>query len=415
MGSHLHAGVAVIGAGIIGLATALRLADEGYDVLSIDAETQAISASAGNAGTVAAYNCVPIASPSVLRSLPHLLLSADSPFSMRWAALPSLAPWLIRFLRESLPHRARANASALAGLLRESLATWRELAEVAGAADLLRADGSLYVFPDQAAFVASAWERAQRAAGDVRQIIVSPADIAELEPRLVRARGPGVFFPDAAHLSDPATILGRLRLAAAARGARSIVARIDTLRFGAGNIRLDGHAVTIDADQAVIAAGAWSRPLARQAGDRIPLDTERGYHVEYGIDTSPLSRPVCAVPFGVYLTPMAGRLRAAGTVELGGLRRGPDPRRLAFLDRAARTLIADLPERQAQWLGFRPSLPDSLPVIGRAREDARVVYAFGHGHLGLTLAAVTARHVADLLREQGGLEAVRHFSPQRFR
>ena len=413
MTTRQHAGVAVVGAGVVGLATALRLGADGYDVLCLDARTRTIPASAGNAGTLAPYG-LPVGSPSVLRNLPRLLLYPESPFAVRWAGLPALAPWVIRFLRESLPRRARANAAALAELLHGALAAWRELAEVAGAAELLRANGCLYVFADQAAFDASAWDWAQRSAGGVRQSVLGPAEVTAMEPALTPGRGPGVFFPDAAHLTDPVEMLVRLRAAAAARGVRFQEARIDRLSVGAADIVLDGPEVAVAADRVVIAAGAWSRPLARQAGDRIPLDTERGYHIEYGMLLSPVSRPVCAARFGVYLTPMVGRLRAAGTVELGGLHRGPDARRLALLDRAARSLVADLPERQAEWLGFRPSLPDSLPVIGHARDDPRIVYAFGHGHLGLTLAAVTAQQVVKLLRGQERLEAMAPFSPQRF-
>lgn len=409
---HSSAGVVVIGAGAIGLATAFRLAEDGLDVLSIDAGTPAPGASAGNAGTIAPYNCVPVASPAVLRALPHLLADRDSPFAMRWAALPALAPWLLRFARQSLPRQACSNARALAGLLHDSLSAWHELAEAVHARDLLRVNGCLYVFPDQSAFSAADWDRAQRTAGGIGQRVLTPAEVAAMEPGLTDVRGPGVLFPDAAHVVDPSELLRRLHIAAAARGVRAHAGRIDRLRSGPAGIRLSGPGITVDADRVVIAAGAWSRPLARQAGDHIPLDTERGYHVEYVFETLPLSRPVCAVPFGVYLTPMTGRLRAAGTVELGGLHRPADPRRLALVDRAARTLLADLPEPRAQWLGFRPSLPDSLPVIGWARDSNRVVYAFGHGHLGLTLAAVTARQVADLLGARQ--KPPGSCSPQRF-
>lgn len=414
MGARVEAEVAIVGAGIVGLATALRLAGEGRDVLVVDAETRDLPASAGNAGTIAGYNCVPVGTPGVLRSLPRLLLHADSPFAMRWAGLPALAPWLVRFVRECLPARARANAAALASLLHDALADWRDLAMASGAADLIHRNGSLYVFPDAAALTDDAWARERRAAGGVRQVIVGPAEIAALEPALAGGRGQGIFFPDAAHIVDPTDMLCRLREAAAAAGVRFGSGRIDVLQSEAVGIRLTGPDLAVIGGAVVIAAGAWSRPLARQAGDTIPLDTERGYHVEYPMAAPPLSRPVCPIRFGVYLTPMAGRLRAAGTVELGGLERPPDPRRPALLDRAARSLLPDLPPPSAHWMGFRPSMPDSLPVIGRSSLDARILYAFGHGHLGLTLAAVTARHVAGLIGGRQPAETLGAFSPRRF-
>jgi len=411
---HQEAEIAVIGGGIVGLATAFRLVEEGHDVLSINADLHPVSASAGNAGAIAPFNCVPVGSPAILRSLPHLLTHADSPLAMRWAALPALTPWLIRFVRQSLPHRARANAAALASLLHDSLAAWQELAEAAGAADLLRVNGCLYVFPDQSALAATAWDQTQRRAGGVREAVIGPKEVMALEPALINVRGPGVFFPNAAHVVDPLEMLSRVRMAARARGMRSLTARIESLQLGRDKIELNAPGISVAANRVVIAAGAWSRRLARQAGDDIPLDTERGYHVEYRMQKLPLSRPVCAPGFGVYVTPMEGRLRAAGTVELGGLYRHANPGRHALVDRAARTLLADLPAPGSKWLGFRPSLPDSLPVLGRARNSERVVYAFGHGHLGLTLAALTARKVAGLLHGHGNAEPMMSCSPRRF-
>lgn len=407
------AGVAVIGGGIIGTAVALRLASDGCDVLIIDAGSPAPGASVGNAGTIAAYNCVPVGTPTILRSLPRLLLHRDSPFAMRWIGLPARLPWLMRLLRQSLPARAAANAAALAGLLADSLATWRDLATEVGARDLLCENGSLYLFANHAALEAAGWEHACRAAGGVRQTVLAPHEIRALEPALAGIRGPGVFFPDAVHLAEPAVMFDRLGAAAAAKGVRRLTCRIERLRLSPSFVSLVGPGLAIEAEHTVICAGAWSALLARQASDRIPLDAERGYHIEYAMDLPPLSRPVCPVSFGVYATPMAGRLRAAGTVELGGLRRAPDPRRWALLDRAARSLLPDLPEAVSRWMGFRPSLPDSLPVIGRSRASARVLYAFGHGHLGLTLAAVTARCVATLF-STAETPTPAACSPQRF-
>jgi D-amino-acid dehydrogenase len=411
---HQEAEIAVIGGGIVGLATAFRLVKEGHDVLSIDADLHPVSASAGNAGAIAPFNCVPVGSPTTLRSLLHLLTHADSPFAMRWAALPALTPWLIRFVRQSLPRPARANAAALASLLHDSLDAWQELAQATGAADLLRGNGCLYVFPNQSTLAATAWDQAQRTAGGVQEAVISPKEVLALEPALINVQGPGVFFPNAAHVVDPMEMMSRLRMAALACGMRSLIARIESLQVHRNKIKLGAPGISIAANRVVIAAGAWSRPLARQAGDDIPLDTERGYHVEYRMQELPLSRPVCASEFGVYLTPMAGRLRAAGTVELGGLHRRANPGRHALVDRAARGLLGDLPAPASKWLGFRPSLPDSLPVLGRARDSDRVVYAFGHGHLGLTLAALTAQKVVGLLREHGNAEPLMSCSPQRF-
>src|SRR5207302_591244 len=172
--------------------------------------------------------------------------------------------------------------------------------------------------------------------------------------------------------------------------------------------------IWLGAGTVVIAAGAWSRPLALQAGDAVPLDTERGYHLEFAMAAPPLSRPVCPVELGFYLTPMKGRLRVAGMVELGGLRSPANPRRLALLQRGARQLFHNLGQPSSSWLGFRPSLPDSMPVIGRARAARNVIYAFGHDHFGLTLAAVTGRLVAELMIGRANSDRLAPFAAGRF-
>jgi D-amino-acid dehydrogenase len=170
---------------------------------------------------------------------------------------------------------------------------------------------------------------------------------------------------------------------------------------------------TVRARHVVLAAGAWSRPLANAAGARVPLDTERGYHIEFDMETPPVSRPVTPLSRGMYLSPMTGRLRVAGTVELGGLAAPPSPHRLDILERGARSLFPDLPQRSRDWMGFRPSLPDSVPVIGRVA-DGPVICAFGHGHLGLTLAPITARIVAaGVTGRPAGLD-VAPYRPGRF-
>jgi D-amino-acid dehydrogenase len=185
------------------------------------------------------------------------------------------------------------------------------------------------------------------------------------------------------------------------------------LAAGAGGVRLSGPGLVVTAQKVVIAAGARSRPLAAQAGDRIPLDTERGYHLEFPTAAPLLNRPVCPVDLGFYMTPMDGRLRIAGTVELGGLNAPPNPRRLALLDRGVRQFFPELGQPSSQWLGFRPSLPDSRPVIGPSTKSPDVIYAFGHGHLGLTLAPATARWVANFVAGRA-VPSAADFSAARF-
>jgi glycine/D-amino acid oxidase-like deaminating enzyme len=408
--------VAIIGAGVIGLATALRLLDDGREVLLIDPNEAGSGASFGNAGTIATYGCVPVGTPDVLRSLPQLMFDRDSPLALPLAALPAMLPWLLRFLRASTPAAAAASSRALAALLVQAGPAWERRWAALQCEDLVRREGCLYLY--RQAPSTSSFEFQQRARHGVRQELLSPTDVAALEPALAASGRHGLFFPDAVHVACPATLMRRMWAAAVARGARQLRARATGLTAdGAGaalELEHDGSVERLRAGTVVIAAGAHSRALARQAGESVPLDTERGYHVEYALDAPPLRRPVCPAERGFYATPMTGRLRIAGTVELGGLARPADPRRWALLDRGARTLFPELPAACTQWLGFRPSMPDSVPVIGRARGVRAAVLAFGHGHLGLTLAAVTADLVAAELAGRTDRTAVAAHAPQRF-
>jgi glycine/D-amino acid oxidase-like deaminating enzyme len=406
--------IAILGAGIVGLATALRLAGQGHEVLLIDPNEPGSGASFGNAGTIAEYACMPVGNPAVLRALPKLLLDSDSPFSLRWPALFQLAPWLVRFVRQSLPAATRANALALAGLLAEALPAWGEMVQEAGLQDLMRRKGCLYLYRRESDFAASAGGRALRAELGVHQEVLTPQQVAALEPGLRTVEAQGLYFPDSMNVTDPGTVMRRLFAAVVARGASLARAEITGLQANGGGIELSGPGFHVKAKTAVIAAGARSRVLAAQAGDRIPLESERGYHLEFSTDAPLLNRPVCPVDLGFYMTPMAGRLRVAGTVELGGFAAPPNPGRLALLDRGVRQFFPNLGKPSSQWLGFRPSLPDSRPVIGRSRRSTAVIHAFGHGHLGLTLAPITARLVADLIAGRGDPACLASFAADRF-
>ncbi|ESZ19758.1 NAD(P)/FAD-dependent oxidoreductase [Mesorhizobium sp. L48C026A00] len=406
--------IAIVGAGVIGLATALRLAAEGREVLLVDPNEPGSGASFGNAGTIAEYACMPVGNPAVLRSLPKLLLDPDSPFSLRWPALFQLAPWLVSFVRESLPAATRANALALAGLLAEALPAWEEMAKEADMADLLRRNGCLYLYRRESDFAKAAGGRALRAGFGVHQEVLMPGEVAALEPSLPSAGARGLYFPDSMNVTDPKTLMRRLLDAGTGRGVSVAQAGVTGLRVEADGVRLSGSGLRVKANTVVIAAGAQSRALAMQAGDRVPLETERGYHLEFPTEAPLLNRPVCPVDLGFYMTPMTGRLRAAGTVELGGLAAPANPRRLALLDRGVRHFFPQLGRSSSEWLGFRPSLPDSRPVIGPSRGSHRVIHAFGHGHLGLTLAPITACMVADLIAGRGDPDRLAPFAANRF-
>ena len=388
---------AVIGAGIVGLAIAHRLAAERREVLLIDPEPPGSGASYGNAGTIADYAVQPVGTPDVLRNLPGLLFDPNSPLSIRKAALPALAPWLLRFARQSLPAAARANAQALAALLADAAPRWTALATEIGADDFLQHRGCLYWYRADAEYRAAVSDMAFRRTLGARVELLPAQDLAALEPTLPVEAGGAAFFRGALFLNDPGAVVGLLADRAQAAGAALVKGKVTTLSRDGGHVRLAGSGLSVKARHAVIAAGAHGRHLALQAGDRVPLDTERGYHLEWDMTEPRLSRPVCPTSRGFYLCPMRGRLRAAGTVELGGLTAPLSRHRLSRIAEGVAEVFPDLGPPSREWMGFRPSIPDSLPVIGPAAAGNTVIHAYGHGRIGLTLAPVTAEMVAGIV------------------
>ena len=396
MTTHLTTDIAVLGAGVVGLAVAERLAAEGREVVIVDPATPGMGASYGNAGTIADYAVMPVGSPDVLKNLPSLLFDKTSPLAIRRAALPSLMPWLLRFALQSLPGPTARNAAAIAGLLADAAPLWQGLADRIGGAAILQHRGCLYVYETAAAYRAAEKDMAFRRGFGITVDLIGPAELARMEPGLPAVEGGAAFFPKAVFLSDPGQMMGLLA-AHVLKKVNLLQTRAEKLARQIDGVIVEGPGLRLHARRVVIAAGAHSRALALQAGDKVPLDTERGYHVEWDMPSPPLSRPSCPTARGFYLCPMSGRLRVAGTVELGGLTAPPSAHRIDKLVEGARAILPDLGPPSREWMGFRPSMPDSVPVIGPSRAGPEVIHAYGHGHIGLTLAPVTAELVADLL------------------
>jgi D-hydroxyproline dehydrogenase len=395
--SRISTDIAVIGGGVIGLAIALRLRADGREVVVVEPNEPGSGASYGNAGTIADYAIIPVGTPSVLRNFLSLLIDPDSPLAIRKAALPSLFPWLARFAYESMPHRYRDNARRIAELLSDASSAWIELAAEIGASNLLTPKGCLYLYHTKKAFRAAGSDIELRRAYGVSQELLSANDVLRLEPRLPRFEGGGLFFPKAINFTDPGQAMQLLSAAVQQRGVDFIKASATCIARERDGVRVSASPFEVRARTVVIAAGAHSRTLAAEIGDPVALDTERGYHVEFDMADPPTQRPVCPAAQGFYLCPMRGRLRVAGMVELGGLVAPPTPRLVQALATNARRIFPELGAPSRTWLGFRPSMPDSVPVIRPSKGGRDVILAFGHGHIGLTLAPRTARLVSSML------------------
>ncbi|MBY4767467.1 NAD(P)/FAD-dependent oxidoreductase [Burkholderia ambifaria] len=394
------ANIAIVGAGFIGLGAAAWLQRDGHRVTLFDPAGVGHGASFGNAATFAPYGCVPVNGPSVFRDMPHFLFAADSPLRIRWPYLLRGAPWLARFLAASTPARHARSAGALAALLSRAADGYAPLLASSRLAAFVRARECLYLYGRQASFDAAQPSLALRRRLGVPFDTLDADAIRRLEPALAPIFTRGVLFHGSWHFSDPSAFLDALFAHLATGGAtleRAQVERIEAVGDGV-NVHAGGAAGLFD--HVVIAAGARSRALAAACGDTVPLDTERGYHVQFAAHERSVTRPVGWAERGFYMTPLDEGLRAAGTVELGGFGAGMNRSLVALLTRSAREALPSLGMPTRSWLGFRPTLPDGVPVIGRARRSERVIHAFGHQHLGVTLAGITGRIVADLVAQR---------------
>ncbi|HTW26917.1 MAG TPA: FAD-binding oxidoreductase [Acetobacteraceae bacterium] len=388
----------IVGAGIVGICAAHALLDDGWRVTLLDAEGPGAGASRGNAGWIAHMDILPLARPQTLRTLPAWLFDPVGPLTIRPSYLPRLLPWLARFLAASRPSRVARGTDALTALNRLALPAWERRLAGLGLGDRLRRRGSLSVWRNRAGFRAATELFArQRSLGIPVEAIAAP-DIAALEPMLVGRIAAASFYPSGVHVADPHALT--LALAAAARQRGAALRLGSAVRVTVGErpgVEL-ADATALAADAVVLAAGAWSRPLAAGAGDAVPLDTERGYNVTLPAGRLGLSRPVVYEDEGFVTTPLDTGDRIGGAVEFAGLAAPPSFARVDAMLARLRRYLPDADTRGGErWMGFRPSMPDSLPVIGPARRSPRIVHAFGHGHLGLTQAAITAEIVAALL------------------
>lgn len=415
MAQHGHDCI-VIGAGIVGLSIAFRLIEAGKSVLIIDRKGMAEETSRGNAGALAFADIEPMASPGIIWQAPKWLFDPLGPLSLPPAYAPKIAPWLLRFFRASLPGNHAAGTKAQTALMELSKAETEPLFEAAGISELIRHDGALTLYEGQRQFNAAASLWHARETHGIAFEHVTGKRLAELQPGLAPSITHATFVPGWKTVSDPYAVTVSIGKAALERGAYMQIAEVTGIEQGADGVTLkldDGN--TLSARHAIIAAGAWSHMLARQLGDTIPLETERGYNTTLPLGAFDLKRQLVLATHGFVITPLDIGIRVGGAVELAGLERAPDFRRSRImLDKAARLLPGLKTEGGAQWMGFRPSLPDSLPVIGRASNATGVLYAFGHGHLGLTQAAATARLIADLATGHTPAIDLNPYRPQRF-
>ena len=388
----------MIGAGVVGVCCALQLQRDGHKVILVDSHLPGTQTSFGNAGAISAQSCIPMAGPGILKQVPTWLLDPLGPLAIRWSYLPRALPWLLRFVAAGRRDKVLEQSKALRALHAPVLEAHLDLARAAGCADLIRRDGALYVYETEAAFQGDAANRALMRERGVELQELGADELRQMEPDLAPIFVRATFFPGGAHTINPGALVQRYAEAFIRGGGEVRQARVTGFEIGADGVRkVRTDAGDIDADKVVVAAGAWSRELARHLGDRVSLESERGYHMvlpRAGVDTR---RPISFVERRFMATTMEMGLRLAGTVEFGGLTAAPNWGRAEKLAEHARRAFRQVDTSDSsRWMGHRPATPDSLPVIGPAKVR-NAFYAFGHGHLGLTGAAITGKHIADLV------------------
>jgi D-amino-acid dehydrogenase len=412
--------IGVIGAGMVGVCAALWLQRDGHRVFLVEPGNPGEGASFGNAGCFNGSSVTPMAMPGVIKNVPRWLMDPLGPLALRWSYLPSILPYLVRFVRSATPEKVRAQAKAMRPLVGPTVPLVRELAKMAGADDFVQQRGHLYVYRSAESLAKDGFAWALRRENGVEIDEFDADELRQLEPTLSRDYVRGILVRENGHTSNPLGLVTKLFEQYRRQGGEIVMAR-------ALGFRLDGRRLTaiatdkgdLAADAAVVCAGAYSKPLAAALGDRVPLETERGYHLMIR-DPEVMPRIPTADADGKFVaTPMDTGLRFAGTVELAGLAAPPDWRRAQILLAQGRKMLPGLAaehaeERISVWMGHRPAMPDSLPAIGPSRASPDVIYAFGHGHVGMTAAPMTGRIVADLIAGRPAAIDIAPFAAARF-
>lgn len=395
-----RARVSVIGAGIVGVCCASYLQRAGFDVELVDpvepgSEEQC---SFGNAGGVCPGSCVPVAMPGMLRKVPGWLADPEGPLYVRLAYLPQALPWILRFLAAGREQRVRTISGHMRALHRLTFECYEPLLKAAGCQDLIEHHGQLFAYEDPGGVDADRFGLSLRREQGVRIELLDERGLRDLAPSLAPFFKRAVFLPEQGHCRNPGLLVAKLAEHVVRSGGRHVRARVRGFEFGDGGpVALLTDRGRMPAERIVVAAGARSGELARALGSKVPLESERGYHVVVrDVETGTRVQTIWAERKFV-ATPMEMGLRFAGTVEFAGLDAPADMRRADILLKQGRRMFPSIEAGEvSRWMGHRPGLPDTIPVIGTSPRHRNVFYAFGHGHMGLIGASVTGRLVADL-------------------
>ncbi len=405
--------IGIIGAGIQGVCNALFLQKKGFQVTLFDREEPGSAASYGNAGHFSPYASVPLNRPDVIADVPSMLISSRGPLALKWNYVPKMIPWFARFILNCREEKMMHTAKNMHQILDQSLPAFDELFDEINLEGLVENNGILYVWNDQNMKSRELEIRIRDQLG-VKQQLVNKKEIHDLEPNLKPFYHGGVFYDYARHARNPRKILIKLFENFVNKGGKYLKLNIQDIDFDEEKPVLRTETQRFIFDKLVIACGAFSKRLTDKLHENIPLDTERGYHVHFKDYDHLISRPIVYANRGFGMTPMEQGLRVVGTVEFGGLENSPSKSRIKNLILNAKDMLDGLPEHKDEWLGFRPTLPDFLPVLGPSKNYKNVFYSFGHHHLGWTLGAISGKIISRMISGENTNLDLQPYSSIRF-
>ena len=406
--------IGVIGAGIQGISNALFLQKKGFKVTIFDKEEPGSPvASYGNAGHFSPYASLSLNRTDILADVPAMLLSSTGPLALKWNYVPKMIPWFIRFIMNTSKNKMMHTAKNMHQILDLALPAYDELSEEVDLNGLVENKGILYVWNDQDLKSRELEIRVRDELG-VKQQLVNKSEIRDLEPNLKPFYHAGVYYPYARHARNPKKILLKFFELFLKKGGNFKKQNIINIKFNDQKPILVSENEKFPFDKITIACGAFSKKLTDHLEEKIPLDTERGYHVHFKNCDHLLSRPVIFSNRGFGITPMEQGLRVVGTVEFGGLENPLSKSRIKNLINNANFMLDNLPKHEDEWLGFRPTLPDFLPVMGPSKNYKNVFYCFGHHHLGWTLGPISGKIVSGMIAQENTNLNLDPYSSKRF-
>ncbi len=410
--------VGIIGSGIQGVCTGLQLIKKGIPVTVFDRQDPLSSeykpASYGNAGHFSPYAVLQFNRPDILYDVPKMLLSSYGPLALKWNHIPKMFNWFYHYFKNCNRKSMLHTAKYMNQILSLSNDAYEEIFQEIDTSGLVEKKGIIYIWTNKN-LKSRELEIKVRDQLGVKQKLLTQSEVLKLEPNLNPVFDAGVIYESAMHARDPHGILKNIFKLFLQKGGKFIQTNVTNIEQTSHNetiIRSDNEEFKFE--KSVIASGAFSKKLTDQLGEKIPLDTERGYHVHFKEKDHLISRPVIFLDRGFGMTPMNQGLRAVGTVELGGLKNPPSKKRIEYIIRCAKELLPQLKKHDDEWLGFRPTLPDFLPILGPSLKNKNIIYAFGHQHLGWTLGAITGKIISGIVAGEKTNLDLAPYSSKRF-